>query len=268
MKFKGFILLGLLFAVVLISSIDAAAETTKHENKVDARVGEKETKPNTIEDSKPVEIGRCGCCCRHNLWGCGLHCCDGRGPGTGCPNRPPNAATTTGVGGGIPGVGGGSPSVGVGEKETKPNPVEDSKPVDIGRCGCCCRHNLWGCGLHCCDGRGPGTGCNVARTTGVGGIPDLGVGIPGVGGGIPGVGGGIPGVGGGGIPGVGGGIPGVGGGGIPGVGGGIPGVGGGSPGVGGGIPGIGGGAPGAGGGEGGSRPSMSGPGGIGGGGQN
>ncbi|XP_050384025.1 uncharacterized protein LOC126800670 [Argentina anserina] len=149
MKFKGFILLGLLSAVIFISSIVAAAETSKHDNTGNSGLAPKETKSNQVEDSKPIEIGRCGCCCRHNLWGCGLHCCDGRGRGTGCNN----AVGTKAVGGGIPVVGGGIPVVG-------------------------------------------------------GGIPGVGGGIPGVGGGIPGVGG-VPGVGAG-IPVVGGGAPGVG----------------------------------------------------------
>ncbi|XP_024179047.1 glycine-rich cell wall structural protein-like [Rosa chinensis] len=193
MKFKGFILLGLLFAVVLISSIDAAAETSTHENKVEARVAPKEKKSSQVEDSKPVEIGRCGCCCRHNMWGCGLHCCDGRGPGTGCPHggSTTGVGAIPGVGSGIPGFGGGIPGVGGGI---------------------------------------PGVGGGIPGVGG--GIPGVGGGIPGVGGGsIPGVGGGVPGVGG--IPGVGGGVPGNGGiprvgRGVPGVGGGI---GGGIPGI-------------------------------------
>lgn len=90
----------------------------------------------------------------------------------------------------------------VAPKETKSNQVEDSKPVDIGRCGCCIRHNLYGCGLHCCDGRGPG-----APGAGGGGVPGFRGGIgSGVPGGRGGFGGGMPGRGG-----VGGAIPGHGG---------------------------------------------------------
>ncbi|KAK9924422.1 hypothetical protein M0R45_032789 [Rubus argutus] len=116
MKFKAFILLGLLVALVFISSIDAV-ETSKHENnKVEAAVAPKETKSNQVEDSKPVDIGRCGCCIRHNLYGCGLHCCDGRGPGAPGAGGGGVPGGRGGIGGGVPGgrggFGGGMPGRG------------------------------------------------------------------------------------------------------------------------------------------------------------
>ncbi|XP_024178960.1 late embryogenesis abundant protein M17-like [Rosa chinensis] len=76
MNFKAFILLGLLFGLVLISSIVTADQKSKYENTAVVNEATKETNPEQVDGTKQGGGGYCGrCCWLHGYYYCGNQCC-------------------------------------------------------------------------------------------------------------------------------------------------------------------------------------------------